>query len=331
MVEAAVRHPRRGPTAAWLALGGLALAIVLLAVALALGTWRPGLLEHLPPAAQRTLGALLPEPDWRPLTRGTWAERVRQRGVLVAAVRYYPRPAPPEAPTPPEPDGFDLALAQFIAQRLGVRLETLAVPEPPLFGGATPSATAPGEPVPDIVIAGDAWPAMGAIPTAPTPTLTVAGAYGGGAGRLVVLRGSAVQHARDLRQASVCLQQGSPYAEDLARRWGARPQTYPSAIHAISGFMAGECQALAEDEAVTARLMAREEWRFYRQLPEPLSSGDHQSGLHLATADADAAALLDRLLRQWQASGARLAAHERRVGDIAFEVTQLGDGLICHG
>lgn len=158
----------------------------------------------------------------------------------------------------------------------------------------------------------------------------VASTYTAGPGRLAVLRGSAIAQAKDLRQASVCVQQGSPYAHTVAQQWGAVPHTYPSGIHAVSGFMAGECQALVEDEAVVTRLMAREEWRFYRVLGDAVAPDTGHAQVLLAQGDADSAQLLDRLVRHWKINGALLDARERRVGDIAFEVTQLGDGLICH-
>lgn len=329
---------RRAPAAARLSSGAARrwrrrLAVALLSLGLAsaaalaplLLPYAPDLPSRLPPAAQRWLGAGVPEPDWRSLPAGAWADGVRERGVLVAAVRYYPRPAPPEAPTPPEPDGFDQALARFVAQRLGVQLEIVAAPgQAALRGIALP----PG-PAPDLLVAGGAGEGVPRLPGG-APALAVASAYSGGLGRLAVLRGSAIAQAADLRLATVCVQQGSPYAQLVASQWGATPLPYPSGIHAISGFMAGECQALAEDEAVVERLMAREEWRFYRRLPDELWPDGRQAQLLLAGGDAESAALVDRLVRHWKAGGALLEARERRVGDIAFEVSQLDEGLICH-
>lgn len=77
----------------------------------------------------------------------------------------------------------------------------------------------------------------------------------------VDLKGRA-QEAADLRDAPVCVAQGSGYASTVAQRFGARPRSYPSSVHAASAFTAGECQALVEDSEILYRLLPDEEWHF---------------------------------------------------------------------
>jgi polar amino acid transport system substrate-binding protein len=309
--SAARRHWQLG----WLAsltlcsLGSLALLVALLLPCLL-----PGLAAALPLPIQHTLAAVQPEPNWRRQPQGAWQRGVQQRGLLVAAVRYYPRPAPPEAPSPATPDGLDLALAHFLADKLGVKLELQA-------------HDASGR-RPDLWLTGhgpESQPGQDA-----SRYRAVHNAYRDAPGRLTVLKGSHIAQAQDLRDATVCLQQGSPYAQLLAQRWQARPRFYPSGIHAISGFMAGECLALAEDEAAISRLLQRDEWRFYRQLPQTLSADPRQPDILLLDADPESVALLDRLVHHWRLAGALLQARQQRVADLALELTQLGDGLICH-
>ncbi|WP_354682940.1 transporter substrate-binding domain-containing protein [Cupriavidus necator] len=270
----------------------------------------PHVPERLPAPLQDWLQRLQAEPDWSEVPVGPLLGKARRRGELVVGIRQYARPAPPGAPAPAEPDNFDAALARFLAERLNVRVRLVG-----LGPDAAPQAV-------DLIIAGTRQAGSG-VPAVPTP-------YTGGDGVLVVLRGSASRHASDLRQRTVCVAQGSPYAADLSQRMAAQLKVYGSAIRAVSGFMAGECQALAEDGVVIARLLSLPEWRFYRQLDTTLRPDNNSPQIALRMNDAVSAAWLDRAVRQWKLSGALAQARERRAGDVAFEASQLQDGLVCH-
>lgn len=235
---------------------------------------------------------------------GPLLDAVRAKGELVVSVREYARPAPPGQPSPPEPDAFDVAAARYLADRLHVDLRIVTG----LHAGA------------DLELAG----------ARAVRANSVATPYTGGTGALVVLRGSAYARSSDLAQREVCVPQGSPYVSTLSQRTNAVPRLYPSAIRAVAGFMAGECQALADDEVVVARLLGLPEWRFYRRLDDKLPADDGNPEVTMRAEDRASAAWLDRAVRDWRSDGALTHARERRAGDIAFEVTQLQDGLVCH-
>ncbi|CAG9173376.1 type 2 periplasmic-binding domain-containing protein [Cupriavidus pampae] len=239
---------------------------------------------------------------------GPLLDAVRAKGELVVGVREYARPAPPGQPSPAEPDAFDVAAARYLADRLQVNLRIVTDRQ---------SGTAD---LADLNLAGARAVRANAVATP----------YTGGTGALVVLRGSAYTHVRDLAQREVCVPQGSPYVTTLAQRTGVVPRLYPSAIRAVAGFMAGECQALADDEVVIARLLSLPEWRFYRRLGDKISADDGNPEVTMRVEDRASAAWLDRAVRDWRTDGALTHARERRAGDIAFEVTQLQDGLVCH-
>lgn len=253
----------------------------------------------------------------RPPPQGPLLEAVTVRGKLVVGVRQYARPAPPKAPTAPEPDHFDVAMARFIAERLGVELQVVGLPGEP---GSTAWHTAQRNV--DIVVAG-ATRAGDGMSTAPA-------AYATGAGTLLVLRGSPYQRASDLRGKAVCVGQGSAYAAQLERETQAVPKIYASSIRAASGFMAGECQALADDEPVIARLLTLQEWRFYRSLDTVVQADSNGARIALHVPDPQSTAWLDDAVRDWRRNGALERAREQRAGDIAFEASQLQDGLVCH-
>lgn len=154
-------------------------------------------------------------------------ERAVQRGTLMVGVRSYARAAPPGAPTPAEPDNYDVALAQALATRLGLRLH---------LAGLAPSDqdAALREGRADLVIAGAA--------DAPRPGIGIAateGGYDDAPGMLVTLRAGRLSGAADLAGASVCVPQGSGYASTLVRRHGAQPKTFPSSVPCRIGVHGG--------------------------------------------------------------------------------------------
>jgi polar amino acid transport system substrate-binding protein len=181
----------------------------------------------------------------------------------------------------------------------------------------------------DLVLAGT--PGAARLP-AVVPGV-VPGVYTGGAGRLVVLRGSPYRRAADLAGKPVCMALGNPYARGLGGRDGRDgiiPRVYASGIHAISAFMAGECQALAEDGLLLDRLLGLPEWRFYRPLDNALAADNDTPQIALRSADATSAAWLGEALRYWKIGGSLAQARARRAAEAGFEIGQLQNGFVCH-
>ncbi|GJG96934.1 transporter substrate-binding domain-containing protein [Cupriavidus pauculus] len=253
----------------------------------------------------------------RTVAPGPWLEAVQQRGTLVVGVRQYARPAPPKAPTPPEPDHFDVAMARFVADRLGVQLQVRGLPGEP----GSPAWQAAQREV-DIVIAG--------ATNAGSKLQPVTSAYAVGDGSLLVLRGSRYQRSQDLRGQPVCVGQGSAYATRIAQDFDGVPKVYASSIRAASGFLAGECQALADDAPVIARLQTLPEWRFYRTVDGAVQADGEAARIGLQAADPQSAAWFDHAVRDWRHDGALERARTQRAGDVAYEASQLQDGLVCH-
>lgn len=252
-------------------------------------------------AAAMAVASLSPAPPAADEAVGPVLESARVRGVLRVGVRAYPRPSPPGHPLPPEPDSFDADLATVLGEQLGLRVELVG-----LAPDVRETALRDGR-----------------------VDLLVAGASTEAPARAAVMRNGPVSRWEDLRGRIACVTDGGPYAETLAGRFGASPRTFPSAVHAAYGFMAGECVALVEDGAVIDRLLGQEAWRFYTALDStlPAAAAGH---LPLATADAPSSRFIEATRRWWRASGGEAEARLRRTGGINFEVALLEDGNICH-
>ncbi|WP_426399760.1 ABC transporter substrate-binding protein [Ralstonia sp. R-29] len=269
--------------------------------------------ERWPTRVQAWWAHHQPEPDWTALPLGPVLREAQRNGELAVAVRAYARPAPPGVPTPLEPDNFDAELAHTLAQHLQLKLRLVNLSAQ----GQLPRGARV-----DLILAG--------AQAVPAGWQTVPTAYTGGRGALVVLRNTPYRAATDLRAHTVCVAQGSPYASGLAARYGAEPLLYPSAIRAIWGFLSGDCQALADDAQVLQRLMQLPEWRFYRTLDNDIAPDNATAQIALRGDDPVSAEYVDRTVRFWKTGGPLTHAREQRAGDIAFEVGQLQDGLVCH-
>lgn len=242
--------------------------------------------------------------------------QAQQQGVLKLALRSYSRPSLPNDPLPPEPDVLDEALARWLGQQLGVhvQLTNWQQADIALQGSSTEGAT------------------------------TQAGTdYAESGLQLVSLKQQAARWSsfapsywqmflpaadKTAEGPSVCVGTGVASAQSLQVR-GLQPQIAPSSIHAISDFLAGRCDLLADTPAVIDRLLTQEQWRFYARLGTRFSADD-PAGIALRSADAQSTQWLQQSLQQWRASGQQQQAHSNRASTIALEASLLEDGAICH-
>ena len=250
---------------------------------------------------------------------GPVLQQAQQRGVLKVALRSYSRPALPGEPLPPEPDSFDLTLAQWLGQQLQIKVE------------AAPAHEA------DVVLSGITADPLAADQQTP-------GGYADEALQLVALK-KRLAHWQSFApgglqlllpsffksntaQPTVCAGTGVVSAAALQNR-GLQPQIAPSAIHAVSDFLAGKCDLLAESPATLDRLLAQDGWRFYERLGGHFST-QGKAHITLRAPDAQSRQWLQQTLRQWRSSGQQQRALDNRVSTIALEASLLEDGAICH-
>lgn len=247
--------------------------------------------------------------------------QAKQAGVLKVALRSYARPSLPGDPLPAEPDTYDQALADWLGQLLQVRVQL---------------ATAPSA---DLVLEGVAN-------DSPQPLLErqTSGSYMPERLQLLALKQQAPQWSsfapghwkswlphipsQTSSQPTVCFAAGLTSQKALQSQ-GLQPRPAPSSIHAISDFLAGKCNLLAESPEVVTRLLQQGNWRFYTPLGNSFRP-KNQASIELRTADAQSAKWLQQAVQQWQRNGRQQRAQANRVSTIALEVSLLEDGAICH-
>lgn len=250
------------------------------------------------------------------LPPGPLLEPALARGKLLVGVREYVRPALPGAPAQAEADLVDAALARALGAYLKLPVELVGLPP-----AQREAALAAGRV--DLLIAGSA------AQPAPASDLRLPASARHAEGALLVLRGLPLAETASLRGRSVCLAEGSPYRHELVNRQGAEVRTYPSAVHAIAAFQAGECAALAEEASLVAWLLQQPDWRFHRRLPIALHAADG-GHVRLPAGEPQSRAWLAAALADWRRRGGQDAALAHWIGELSVDVLKLEQGLTCH-
>lgn len=257
---------------------------------------------------------------WAPrpgdLPPGPLLEPALARGKLLVGVRAYARPALPGTPVVAEPDSADAALARVLGDYLDLPVELVG-----LAPAQREAALAEGRV--DLLIAGS--------PPGPLSAshLRLPASARHDEGALLVLRGLPLAADAPLRGRSVCLAEGSPYHHALTGKHGAEARSYPSAVHAIAAFQAGECAVLAEEASLVAWLLLQPDWRFYRRLPIALRAADG-GHVRLPSGEPQSRAWLAAALADWRLGGGQDAAVAHWIGELSVDVLKLDQGLICH-
>ncbi|MER1968650.1 ABC transporter substrate-binding protein [Castellaniella sp. GW247-6E4] len=119
---------------------------------------------------------------------------------------------------------------------------------------------------------------------------------------------------RALSGRTVCLAADGRYVGELAARYGAIEQIYPSTTDALLGVRTGLCDAMVHDQAFLEALLAFPEWKKFSARLEPYRKVD----LMRVTAAARPGAVRGLLEATSPRHLAALTAGQAR--DIAFEV-----------
>jgi len=119
----------------------------------------------------------------------------------------------------------------------------------------------------------------------------------------------------ELKHHTVCLAADGRYRGELAARYGAVEQVYPSATDALLALRTGQCDATVQDEGFLRELLKFPEWHKFSATLAPYR---HQSLVRLVRADLPSAQRLS--LSRVTGIATLQAAAQRQARDIAFEV-----------
>jgi polar amino acid transport system substrate-binding protein len=160
-----------------------------------------------------------------------------------------------------------------------------------------------------------AW--VGALPAAaPLPPGVRRVALGWSTSPMAIMRTDTTIHAwADLKRRTVCLAGDGRYVGELAERYGAIEQIYPSSTDALLALRTGQCDATVQDEDFLRNLLKFPEWKKFSATLQPYR---HEELVSLVRDDLPAAQRAALSERTGPAKLRTLA--KKQAQDIAFEV-----------
>jgi polar amino acid transport system substrate-binding protein len=242
----------------------------------------------------------------------------RQRGELVVGVPYL-APAPVAGAKIRTPEGLDIAMAEKLAQDLGLPFSLRQVAP-----ADAARLMAAGEV--DVVLADRSQPAATPLPAG------VAALPTGYAARpkAVIRSDTAMRQPSDARGRSVCMAEAAVRAQALAQGWGAVVRTYRVPSDALVAVREGSCDIGLVDDAVWEPLMRFPEWKKF-SATLAADGARHERVWLLPAADAAAQAWLGERMREWSRAGAWKALPAKWARDVAFDVYLDQEVADCHG
>lgn len=216
--------------------------------------------------------------------------RAKERGKIVVGVKSDYVPFGYMNPVSKQVEGFEVDLAQDIANRLGVKLELVTVVTANRIQFLQQGKI-------DLLIATlSETPerreqlGIGKIP------------YYGTGGTFLTLKNSGLKDWEDLRGKPVCVGQGNIYGRTAATQYGADIQGFKSSADVLMALQARKCVASLNDETFAAALLRDPDWKDYHTPAATLI--DPQPWVIAARkGDTEMVEYLDRVAQDWHKKG----------------------------
>ncbi|WP_081821754.1 transporter substrate-binding domain-containing protein [Achromobacter sp. DH1f] len=220
-------------------------------------------------------------------------DKIKQRGKLAVGVSSPHPPLGILDPVTGKTGGYQTELAADIARRLGVQLETVAVPSSTrvrlLQSGKI-----------DLIIAAIGWTPERAeiLSFAPTPYDVIGGVA-------MVPKRSGIRRWEDLRGKIVCVSQGSSYAKPLADVYGAVVKGLRGLSESLLALKGGACEASVHDYPELYSKLNDEnarEWSDYTLTPQD-ALNPTPVVVWMRKGETDTQAFVDQAIQDWHRSG----------------------------
>lgn len=219
-------------------------------------------------------------------------DRIKGRGALTVGVILSGAPFGYIDPASQEQKGYNLDIAKALADKLGVKLETVTVTPPNRVQFLQQGKV-------DILIANMQYTEERAkiLDYVPTP-------YDRSGGAAVGRKDSGLNDWSDLKGKPVCVSQGSNYTQPLIEQYGAEVKALPSQPESLLALQGGNCVAAVHVGATVGLLLQDrpEDWKDYKILfPTELVPSD--SVIWLRKGEGDTSAALDKAILELHANG----------------------------
>ncbi|MGV1765438.1 transporter substrate-binding domain-containing protein [Agrobacterium rhizogenes] len=219
-------------------------------------------------------------------------DRIKGRGSLTVGVILSGAPFGYIDPAGQEQKGYNIDIAKALADKIGVKLETVTVTPPNRVQFLQQGKV-------DILIANMQYTEERAKILDYVPT-----AYDRSGGAAVGRKDSGLKDWSDLKGKAVCVSQGSNYTQPLIEQYGAEVKALPSQPESLLALQGGNCVAAVHVGATVGLLLQDrpEEWKDYTILfPTELIPSD--SVIWLRKGETDTSNALDKIIRELHANG----------------------------
>lgn len=225
-------------------------------------------------------------------------DKVKDRHKLSVGVMLTGEPFGTIDPQTRQHQGYNVELAQELAKRLGVEVETVSVLAPNRVQFLQQGKV-------DVLIANMQYTDERAqlLDYVPTPYEQVGGAA-------LMHKGAGIKSWADLKGKPVCVSQGSNFIEPLQKEYGAQIKAFRSQSESLLSLRGNGCVAAVHVSPTMHGLLDKTEWaEFEIPLDSDLIPSD--SVIWIRKGEHDTQARIDAIVRDWHRSGWLLELGER--------------------
>lgn len=224
-------------------------------------------------------------------------DRVKDRGVVTAGILVNGTAFGFLDPASNTVKGFNVDIAQAVADKLGVKLDIVTVDPPNRVQFLQQGKV-------DFLVA-----SFTDTPERREQTSVVPTAYYELGGAAMTRKDSGIASWEDLRGKTACASQGSHYARLLATEYGAEVRALKTSAEALSTLRAGGCVVSVHDSTLIYALLKQPEWQDYKADLPLIGLGTWVAAVR--KGQDDTAALVDGVLRDLHKSGALIEFETR--------------------
>lgn len=246
----------------------------------------------------------------------------KARGALRVGQDYVP-PAYTAGAKFRTPEGIDVILAEDIAKRLNLKLDS--VPNAGNAGDGKAAQALKGARADIALVTVD----ENAVRSGAAADGSVLIPTGYSAGAMAIMRTDTdIRKWEQLKGRTVCLSEGGSYVGRMAARYGAVEKVMRAPADSLLAVRTGQCDAAVHDDTMLKELLRLPEWKkFSAQLPPQSRS---MLMIRIPAADSAAIAYTRQTVAEWSRGDFWAALKKKWTNAVAFEVYLDQNVPDCH-
>jgi len=221
------------------------------------------------------------------------------------------------------PEGIDVILAEDIAKRLNLKLDSVRNAGNSGDGKAAQALKGARADITLVTVE------ESAARSGPTTDGSVLIPTGYSAGAMAIMRTDTdIRKWEQLKGRTVCLSEGGPYVGQMAARYGAVEKVMRAPADSLLAVRIGQCDAAVHDDTMLKELLKLPEWKkFSAQLPPQSRSA---LMIKVPAVDSGAIAYVRQTVTEWSRGDFWPVLKKKWTNTVAFEVYLDQNVPDCH-